>query len=60
MDSLKHKATDISPISHPIRGLLIAQFFGSFDDNAWKLMVVLEDAVFANIPGWAMNGCSDP
>lgn len=28
--------------SHPyrlLRGLLIAQFFGAFNDNAWKLMV---------------------
>ena len=24
----------------PLRGLLIAQFFGAFNDNAWKLMVV--------------------
>jgi acyl-[acyl-carrier-protein]-phospholipid O-acyltransferase/long-chain-fatty-acid--[acyl-carrier-protein] ligase len=27
--------------SHPLRGLLIAQFFGAFNDNAWKLMVAL-------------------
>lgn len=26
---------------HPLRGLLIAQFFGAFNDNAWKLMVAL-------------------
>ncbi|MDT7044052.1 acyl-[ACP]--phospholipid O-acyltransferase [Candidatus Nitronereus thalassa] len=26
---------------NPIRGLLIAQFFGAFNDNAWKLMVAL-------------------
>ncbi len=26
---------------HPIRSLLIAQFFGAFNDNAWKLMVAL-------------------
>lgn len=25
----------------PLRGLLIAQFFGAFNDNAWKLMVAL-------------------
>ena len=41
MDSLQHKPSDISPISHPLRGLLIAQFFGAFNDNAWKLMVAL-------------------
>jgi acyl-[acyl-carrier-protein]-phospholipid O-acyltransferase / long-chain-fatty-acid--[acyl-carrier-protein] ligase len=29
------------PSSHPLRGLLIAQFFGAFNDNAWKLMVAL-------------------
>jgi acyl-[acyl-carrier-protein]-phospholipid O-acyltransferase/long-chain-fatty-acid--[acyl-carrier-protein] ligase len=26
---------------HPLRGLLIAQFFGAFNDNAWKFMVAL-------------------
>src|SRR3990167_5700562 len=30
-----------TPSSHPLRGLLIAQFFGAFNDNAWKLMVAL-------------------
>jgi len=29
------------PNSHPLRGLLIAQFCGAFNDNAWKLMVAL-------------------
>ena len=28
-------------LSHPLRGLLVAQFFGAFNDNAWKLMVAL-------------------
>ena len=41
MDSLQRKPSDISPISHPLRGLLIAQFFGAFNDNAWKFMVAL-------------------
>jgi len=41
VDSLQHKPSDISPISHPLRGLLIAQFFGAFNDNAWKFMVAL-------------------
>ncbi|HET7438894.1 MAG TPA: hypothetical protein VFJ56_05300, partial [Nitrospira sp.] len=27
--------------SHPLRGLLVAQFCGAFNDNAWKLMVAL-------------------
>ena len=27
--------------SHPLRGLLTAQFFGAFNDNAWKLIVAL-------------------
>ncbi|THJ17213.1 MAG: MFS transporter [Nitrospira sp. CG24B] len=27
--------------SHPLRSLLIAQFCGAFNDNAWKLMVAL-------------------
>jgi acyl-[acyl-carrier-protein]-phospholipid O-acyltransferase/long-chain-fatty-acid--[acyl-carrier-protein] ligase len=26
---------------HPLRGLFIAQFFGAFNDNAWKLLVAL-------------------
>jgi acyl-[acyl-carrier-protein]-phospholipid O-acyltransferase/long-chain-fatty-acid--[acyl-carrier-protein] ligase len=26
---------------HPLRGLLIAQFFGALNDNAWKLIVAL-------------------
>ena len=41
MDSLQHKPSDIGPASHPLRGLLTAQFFGAFNDNAWKLMVAL-------------------
>ncbi len=41
MDSLQHKPSDISPISYPLCGLLIAQFFGAFNDNAWKFMVAL-------------------
>jgi acyl-[acyl-carrier-protein]-phospholipid O-acyltransferase/long-chain-fatty-acid--[acyl-carrier-protein] ligase len=28
-------------VRHPLSGLLIAQFFGAFNDNAWKLMVAL-------------------
>jgi acyl-[acyl-carrier-protein]-phospholipid O-acyltransferase/long-chain-fatty-acid--[acyl-carrier-protein] ligase len=27
--------------SHPLRGLLVAQFCGAFNDNAWKLIVAL-------------------
>lgn len=41
VDSLQHKVAGTSPSSHPLRGLLIAQFFGAFNDNAWKLMVAL-------------------
>ena len=26
---------------NPLRGLLVAQFFGAFNDNAWKLFVAL-------------------
>ena len=26
---------------HPLRGLLTTQFFGAFNDNAWKMLVVL-------------------
>ena len=32
---------DQQPVSHTLRGLLIAQFCGAFNDNAWKLMVAL-------------------
>ncbi|MDF0651585.1 MAG: acyl-[ACP]--phospholipid O-acyltransferase [Nitrospira sp.] len=32
---------ETQPPSHPLRGLLIAQFCGAFNDNAWKLMVAL-------------------
>jgi len=41
VDSFQHKPSDTSPASHPLRGLLVAQFFGAFNDNAWKLMVAL-------------------
>lgn len=35
-------ATDLEPAPAPrIRGLLIAQFFGAFNDNAFKMVVVL-------------------
>src|SRR5207249_1188381 len=40
--------------SHPLRGLLIAQFCGAFNDNAWKLMVALlaiRQLVPITIPG---------
>lgn len=30
-----------SGASHPLRGLLVAQFCGAFNDNAWKLIVAL-------------------
>ncbi|UVT14848.1 MAG: MFS transporter [Nitrospira sp.] len=33
--------SDTQSLSHPLRGLLIAQFCGAFNDNAWKLMVAL-------------------
>ena len=29
------------PNRSPLRGLLITQFFGAFNDNAWKLMIAL-------------------
>ncbi len=32
---------DGSPTRSPLFGLLVAQFFGAFNDNAWKLMVAL-------------------
>jgi len=27
--------------THPLRGLLIAQFLGAFNDNAWKMIVIV-------------------
>ncbi len=38
---------------HPLRGLLIAQFLGAFNDNAWKLFVALLGmrAVAADLAG---------
>ncbi len=29
------------PVKHPMRGLFIAQFLGTFNDNAWKQLVIL-------------------
>ena len=29
------------PHAHPLRGLLIAQFLGAFNDNAWKMIVIV-------------------
>ncbi len=34
-------SNNISRMTSPLRGLLIAQFCGAFNDNAWKLMVAL-------------------
>ena len=41
MDSGHTYAQTSSSIRHPLRGLLVAQFCGAFNDNAWKLMVAL-------------------
>lgn len=40
------------PSNHPLRGLLIAQFLGAFNDNAWKQIVVTLAiaAAVANLP----------
>ena len=35
------KQSNASRMPSTLRGLLIAQFFGAFNDNAWKLMVAL-------------------
>jgi acyl-[acyl-carrier-protein]-phospholipid O-acyltransferase/long-chain-fatty-acid--[acyl-carrier-protein] ligase len=39
-NSLSESPSD-SASTRALRGLLIAQFFGAFNDNAWKLMVAL-------------------
>ena len=31
----------MSDSKHPLRGLLVAQFLGAFNDNAWKQIVLL-------------------
>ena len=44
-------ATDVNPrIKHPLLGLLVAQFLGAFNDNAWKQVVIVlgVDAVLAS------------
>ena len=61
MDSLQHKVAGTSPSSHPLRGLLIAQFFGAFNDNAWKLMVALltiRQATAQMMPGPEMEAAT--
>ena len=45
---------DQQPVSRSLRGLLIAQFCGAFNDNAWKLMVALlaiRQAAAGMVPG---------
>jgi acyl-[acyl-carrier-protein]-phospholipid O-acyltransferase/long-chain-fatty-acid--[acyl-carrier-protein] ligase len=42
MDQPEHRPSPHpAPSRHPLRGLLIAQFCGAFNDNAWKLIVAL-------------------
>ena len=39
---MANAAVDVDrPAGNPLRGLLVAQFFGSFNDNAWKQLVAL-------------------
>ena len=38
---IPHDTTHAASLTRSLRGLLIAQFFGAFNDNAWKLMVAL-------------------
>ncbi|HET6675390.1 MAG TPA: MFS transporter, partial [Nitrospiraceae bacterium] len=41
-DQTGHRSENQRPqLRHALRGLLIAQFCGAFNDNAWKLMVAL-------------------
>ena len=39
------------PNGHPLRGLLVAQFLGAFNDNAWKLVVTLLGVQAVQIQG---------
>jgi acyl-[acyl-carrier-protein]-phospholipid O-acyltransferase / long-chain-fatty-acid--[acyl-carrier-protein] ligase len=48
-------------MTHRLRGLLIAQFCGAFNDNAWKLMVALlaiRQLASTNAPGPAFEAAS--
>jgi acyl-[acyl-carrier-protein]-phospholipid O-acyltransferase/long-chain-fatty-acid--[acyl-carrier-protein] ligase len=38
---LESETTTQSYAAHPLRGLFIAQFLGTFNDNAWKQLVIL-------------------
>ena len=38
---LERTTTTKSRRAHPLRGLFIAQFLGTFNDNAWKQLVIL-------------------
>ena len=40
-DLIQDTSVNTGSLPHPLRGLLIAQFCGAFNDNAWKLMVAL-------------------
>lgn len=31
----------MSKVTAPLRGLLVSQFFGAFNDNAWRVVVTL-------------------
>lgn len=58
MDSGHIDSLTSSSIRHPLRGLLIAQFCGAFNDNAWKLMVALlaiRQATAQMVPGPEME-----
>lgn len=50
---------DSASSPYALRGLLVAQFFGAFNDNAWKLMVALlaikQLAVSAGLSGTAFE-----
>ena len=52
----------ISASTSAMRGLLIAQFFGAFNDNAWKLMIALlaikQVATSSEISGPAFEAAS--
>jgi len=61
-ESSSASPTSLTAQSSALRGLLVAQFFGAFNDNAWKLIVALlaikQVAASAGLSGQAIEVAS--
>ncbi|MEJ2231173.1 MAG: hypothetical protein P8X46_08335, partial [Nitrospirales bacterium] len=61
-ESSSASPTSFTAQSSALRGLLVAQFFGAFNDNAWKLIVALlaikQVAASAGLSGQAIEVAS--